>query len=99
MGKVHYDTVTNAINTLRKQGFTVDFSIEGDHLVHGKGKIHLNDFSIVDVYRYEGNTDPADEAAVYAIESKDGVKGILVAGYGSSSDELPAEMAEKLKAR
>lgn len=99
MGKVHYDTVTNAINALRKQGFTVDFNIEGDHLVHGEGKVHLKDFSIVDVYRYEGNTDPADEAAVYAIESKDGVKGILVAGYGSSSDELPAEMAEKLKVR
>jgi hypothetical protein len=97
MGKVHYDTVSNAINVLREQGFTVDFNIEGDHLVHGDGKVHLDDFTIVDVYRYEGNTDPADEAAVYAIESANGIKGILVTGYGSSSDAFSNQMLEKLK--
>lgn len=99
MGKVHYDTVSNAIDALRKEGFTVDFNIVGDYLVHGNEQIQLDDFSIVDVYRYEGDSDPGDEAAVYAIESKGGVKGVLVTGYGSTSDEVSEAMLEKLKVR
>lgn len=99
MGKVHYDTVSNAINALRQQGFTIDFNVEGNYLVHGEGKIPLEDFSIVDVYRYEGNSDPADEAAVYAISCGSGIKGILVTGYGISSDELSEEMLQKLKVK
>jgi len=93
----HYDTVSNAINSLKRQGFTVDFNLEGDYLVNDGNKIGVNDFNIVDVYRYEGNTDPSDEAAVYAIESANGIKGILVTGYGASSDAFTGEMLEKLK--
>lgn len=95
----HYDTVSNAINSLKLQGYTVDFNLEGNYLVNGGNKISANDFSIVDVYRYEGNTDPSDEAAVYAIESTDGTKGILVTAYGASADAFTDEMLEKLKVR
>lgn len=95
----HYDTVSNAINSLKRQGFTVDFNLEGNYLVTEGKKIEAKDFSIVDVYRYEGNTDPSDEAAVYAIESTGGIKGILVTGYGASSDAFTEEMLEKLKIR
>jgi len=97
MSKLHYDTVSNAINALREQGFTLDFNIEGNHLVSGQERVHLDDFTIVDVYRYEGNTDPADEAAVYAIASSNGAKGILVTGYGATADPLTNEMVEKLR--
>jgi hypothetical protein len=33
---------------------------------------------------------------VYAIESKTGMKGILVIGYGASADSMSAAMLEKL---
>ncbi|MDZ4756676.1 MAG: hypothetical protein SGJ10_00875 [Bacteroidota bacterium] len=59
----------------------------------------MDDFEIVDVYRYEGDSDPADEAVVYAIESKTGVKGILVTGYGIYSDTISAKILEKLNKR
>ena len=95
--QLHYDTVSNAIEALRKRGFTVDFNLEDKYLISSQGKVHVDDFSIVDVYRYEGNTDPSDEAAVYAIESTSGVKGILVTGYGPSADALSTAMLEKLK--
>jgi hypothetical protein len=93
----HYDTVSNAINALKSQGYTVDFNLEGNYLVNGGRKIGPDQFTIVDVYRYEGNTDPSDEAAVYAIASTDGVKGVLVTGYGASSDTFTTEMLQKLK--
>ncbi|CAG5016690.1 hypothetical protein DYBT9275_05610 [Dyadobacter sp. CECT 9275] len=95
----HYDTVSNAINALRQQGYVDDFKLDGDFLRNASSEVHCNDFTIVDVYRYEGNSDPSDEAAVYAIESNAGHKGILVTGYGISADSLSAKMLEKLSIR
>ena len=51
----------------------------------------------MDVYRYEGDTDPADEASVYDIESKSGMKGILVTGYGVSDDTFSTELLAQLR--
>ena len=93
----HYATVSEAINELRKKGFTVDFNLEVNCIVCHPEKFNPEDFKIVDVYRYEGDTDPSDEAAVYAIESKTGLKGILVTGYGSSMDSMSAAILDKLK--
>jgi hypothetical protein len=33
-------------------------------------------YEIKHIYRYEGNTDPGDEAVVYGIQSKSGKKGL-----------------------
>lgn len=93
--KTHYDTVSKAIEELRKQGFTTDFNIEEDKLVCNEGKYSTKDFEVMDVYRYEGNSDPGDEAAVYAIKSFDGTKGVLVTGYGAS-DITSREILDKL---
>jgi hypothetical protein len=94
--KTHYDTVSKAIEALQEQGYTADFNIEDNSLVCGEGKFDADNFEVVDVYRYEGNTDPADEAAVYAIQSSNGLKGILVTGYGASADMASVEILEKL---
>jgi hypothetical protein len=56
-----------------------------------------NEFEITEVYRFEGDSDPADEAIVYAIESKHGEKGVLVNGFGIYSDSVSDELIEKLK--
>jgi hypothetical protein len=94
--KTHYDTVSKAIEALQEQGYTTDFNIEDNNLICSEGKFNADNFEVVDVYRYEGNTDPADEAAVYAIQSSTGLKGILVTGYGASADMASAEILEKL---
>lgn len=94
--KTHYETVSKAIQELRKQGFSFDFNIEDNSIVCEKGRFDANNFEVVDVYRYEGDSDPGDEAAVYAIESLNGLKGILVTGYGASSDSTSSEILKKL---
>lgn len=94
--KVHYGTVTEAINAYRARGFTLDFNLAENCLVCNHKRFRADDFSIVDIYRYEGISDPADEAAVYAIESVQGEKGILVTGYGTSTDEMSTDILAKL---
>lgn len=93
---IAYDTVSEAVNGLKKRGFSLDYNLGENCLVCHGDKYDVNDFEIVEVYRFEGNTDPADEAVVYAIESVRGEKGILVNGYGISAESVGAEMARKL---
>lgn len=62
----------------------------------GNETFNADDFDIVDVYRYEGNSDPGDEATVYAIQSKKGVKGVLVTGYGMSAEDVSPDILKKL---
>ena len=97
--KVHYATVTEALKKLHNQGFTTDFNLEENLLAFKTGRFKPSDFEIVDVYRYEGDTDPGDESTVYAIESASGLKGVLVAGYGHSEDSPTTELLKKLKNR
>lgn len=91
-----YDTVSAAINDLKKRGYTIDFNLDENCIVFDEDKFEPEDFEIVEVYRFEGDSDPADEAVVYAIESNKGHKGVLVNGYGPSAESIGSEMAKKL---
>ena len=91
-----YDTVTEAVKGLKQRGYTRDFNLKENCIICNDEKFHPEDFEIVEVYRFEGETDPADEAVVFAVESNRGDRGVLVSGYGISADEMSAEMAKKL---
>ncbi|HTR28498.1 MAG TPA: hypothetical protein VMH27_04470 [Puia sp.] len=93
-----YDTVVEAVQGLKQRGYTIDFNLEPDRLICHKTPLSLgpSDFEIAEVYRFEGNSDPADEAAVYAIQSHEGQKGLLVTGFGISAEGIGPEMIEKL---
>ena len=75
----------------------MDFNLSGNCLVCRDDKLNTEDFEITEVYRFEGDSDPADEAVVYAIEGNKGHKGVLVNGYGTSAEEISDEMAKKLQ--
>jgi hypothetical protein len=92
----HYGTVTEAIAALKVQGFTLDFNLEKNHFKVGELAYSADEFEIVDLYRYEGASDPADEATVYALSSSSGEKGVLVTGYGISADEEAEETLKRL---
>ena len=96
MPNISYDTVTEAVNGLRLRGFSVDFNLLENCLVCNNNKFDVNNFEIMEVYRFEGDSDPSDEAIVYAIESVNGMKGVMVNGYGISADAMTTEMARKL---
>lgn len=80
----HYATVSKALQELKEKGFTVDFNLQENRIVDCS-----DCFEIVHIYRYEGQTDPGDEATVYGIKSDKGEKGVFVAG-DLSFDETSA---------
>ena len=95
-----YGTLSETINGLKKQGYVLDFNIRRDRLICHQTQTILStdDFEIDKVYRFEGESNPDDESILYAISSsKYGVKGLLVNGYGISSDDVSEELIAKLK--
>lgn len=93
------DTVTGTLQELKTRGFIVDFNIAFDKIICSDNKICLNphDFEIVEVYRFEGDSNPSDEDVIYAIESKDRqVKGTMTSAYGMYAETASADMIKKL---
>ena len=94
-----YDTLSEAIEALRLQGYTEDFNLQSNCIECRGGRYNLSpdEFEIDKIFRFYGANDPGDESVLYAISSiGNGLKGILVNGYGATADELDAAMVEKL---
>ncbi len=94
-----YDTVVAALNGLKARGYILNFNVAFDKLMCLENGTCLNphEFEIVEVYRFEGNSNPADQDVVYAIESKAGnIKGVITSAFGLYADDASAEMISKL---
>lgn len=94
-----YDTVTAALAALKAKGYNLDFNISFDNIKCDEHNICLNpnEFEIVEVYRFEGETNPSDEEVVYAVESKDGkLRGTFVSAFGVYADSISDDMIRKL---
>lgn len=97
--KESYGTLSQTINALIKEGYTLDFNIYEQCIVCNSESIKLspNEFEIDKVFRFEGDTNPEDQSILYAISStKFNVKGLLVNGYGISADAEVDELITKL---
>ena len=94
-----YTTVTDTLNKLKSEGYVLDFNLRGDCVECKSHNINLypDDFVIDKFYRFEGASNPDDSAIVYAISSKDGLKGTLIDAYGVYADSVTTEMINKLK--
>lgn len=80
--------MVEVVNELTKKGYIENYKITGGALAAGEGKktFKPEDISVINFYRFEGASDPADNAILYAIETKSGEKGMLVDAYGPYSD-------------
>ncbi|MEP6594775.1 MAG: phosphoribosylpyrophosphate synthetase [Ginsengibacter sp.] len=94
-----YDTVTEAVSGLKAREYNIDFNLAFDQLTCHDDNIRLkpDEFEIVEVYRFEGESNPSDEDVVYAVESKDGkLKGVITSAFGLYADSISSDMIQKL---
>lgn len=93
-----FQTLTEALTSLKSRGFTLDFNLSANQIACTSANLQLSpkQFEVVEYHRFEGDSDPADMAIVYGIESHDGKKGVLVNGYGATSDTIDADLVKKL---
>ncbi|WP_266205870.1 cupin domain-containing protein [Pontibacter kalidii] len=93
-------TVSEVLSKLKQEGYTVDFNLEANCLVCNGNSLRIfpHEFVVDRHFRFEGISDPGDEAVVYAISStKHNVKGTLVDGYGIYSEGATSELIQALQ--
>ncbi|TDN38743.1 phosphoribosylpyrophosphate synthetase [Hymenobacter sp. UV11] len=93
-------TLSQTLAWLKKEGYTEDFNLNGAYLAGQRSAIQLapEEFVVDQHFRFEGPTDPADKAVLYAISSaRFNLKGTLVNGYGTSSDETADQILRAIR--
>ena len=93
------ENLAQAVERLTTAGYEDDFRAERSGLRAARtGRIHEPELLIIDeVVRFEGATDPDEEAAVFALKSeRDETKGTYVVSYGIYMDPLDAVMVRRL---
>lgn len=72
---------------LRRRGFTEDFTVaDGALRTAGREGVPPDRVRIVEIHRFEGVSDPADMAILYALETGDGRRGLLADAFGPYAD-------------
>ncbi len=94
-------SLVNVENKLTKDGFTQDFSV-ADGRLHTMDPVTTKTYApeevtIVDFYRFEGESNPDDTSILYAIEAHDGVKGTLASAYGVYADTDTDDFLKKVE--
>ena len=82
--KENMTTMTGCMNKLQSDGYTENFvaNEKGLEAPSTQNFYIPSEVKVDNFYRFEGESDPADNAIVYAIEANDGTKGMLVDSYG-----------------
>ncbi len=96
------ETLREAIARLERDGYEAVFrarptgflEVKNDHIYAPE------DLVVDELVRFEGESDPDDEAVLFALRTRDGrVRGTFVATYGPLADPISGELIQRLHAR
>lgn len=92
-------TLSGCMTSLMKKGYKENLQVKKAGLVvAGEDKTYKpTDVRIDNFYRFEGSSNPSDNAVLYAVSMQDGKKGTLVDAYGSDADELIGEFVQSVQ--
>jgi len=92
------NTLADCVNKLVADGYTGNFKVDEQGLLADSGKHYKhNQVHIKNFFRFEGESDPADNSILYAIELDDGTKGTLMDAYGSYNDALIGKFIKQVE--
>ncbi len=93
------NTMSDCTNNLTKKGYVENFqaTAEGikalsDDMLYDPSSVSISNF-----YRFEGQSDPSDNAIVYVIETHDGKKGMLIDSYGANASTKISEFVKAVE--
>lgn len=76
----YYKNLSEALDDLREKGFTYNFNRKNDCLECKDlcASFQIEDLDISEFYRFDEKEDTAGKSVIYGIETKDGLKGLLI---------------------
>lgn len=96
------ENIGDAVNRLTVAGFEADFRSENGQLrAAGQACRHPPQaFEVHEVVRWEGASDPGDEAILFALECREhGIRGTYTAAYGPTMAKADEEIVRTLDVR
>ena len=94
-------SLVNVETKLNKDGFTQDFYVVDGRLQtmdsDSNKSYGPDEVTIVDFYRFEGESNPDDASILYAIEANDGVRGTISSAYNVYADSDTLEFFTKVE--
>jgi len=92
------DTISTVLDHLKLKGQDNEFAINKHGMVTLRGKVYLrNEMKIIKTYRFEGESDPAEEAIIYIIKTYDGNMGYSLDAYGIYTNHANDEFADLIR--
>lgn len=93
------NTLSQILEKLRKKGIDNEIKMTDHGKMQGVGqKIYSpEDLTIIKTYRFEGDSDPGDNAVLYILEDKDGQIGYILDAYGMYTSQENAGFDDFLK--
>tara|TARA_R110002072_G_scaffold87601_2_gene197608 strand:- start:464 stop:1336 length:873 start_codon:yes stop_codon:yes gene_type:complete len=95
----YYRNLSEALDDLRGKGYNYNFSRKEDCLECKDlcASFKIDDLNISEFYRFDENEDPTGHSVIYGIETKDGLKGLLVDNSHLQNKDLLKKLPDKLK--
>jgi hypothetical protein len=82
-------SLVTCLNRMIADGYTEDFKVTDNGLeaLQQGRRYKADQVTILNFFRFEGASDPEDNAILYVIQTNDGLKGTLIDAYGLYNDQ------------
>jgi len=86
----YYKSLSEALEDCREKGFTYNFNRKKDCLECKDlcSSFQIEDLSISEFYRFEEKEETEGRSVIYGIETKDGIKGLLIENSNLRNSDL-----------
>lgn len=93
------NSLSALVNKATLEGYAEQFTVtaQGLHSETAGKNYPPDEVRISNFYRFEGASDPADNAILYTIETADGRKGTLIDAYGTYADSKVNEFIRSVE--
>jgi hypothetical protein len=97
--KEEMKTLASCLNSLLASGYDTQFKATklGLKSLTTEKVYQPEDIKITNFYRFEGESDPGDNAVLYAIQTTNGERGTLTDAYGAYSDAHVANFIKEVE--
>jgi hypothetical protein len=81
------ETLTSVLAHLKELGWDHEFSVTGRNKIElNKFYYDIDDIELIQTYRFEGDSDPSEQAIIYVIKTANGEVGYSIDSYGMYSN-------------
>lgn len=82
-------SLVSCLNRMVADGYTEDFKVTDNGLeaLQSGKRYKEEEVSVINFFRFEGASDPEDNAILYVLQTADDLKGTLIDAYGLYNDQ------------